>query len=73
MDIDIDPEIRDREMDEGLRDLIYLKYVAEGLDTIQEVVGALRQIADDLAEKVDEGFVLEHPVDTGFVSIVKQS
>lgn len=44
-----------------------LKWIAEGLMTLEEVVAMAELQASHLRERLESGWVLLHPVDTGYV------
>jgi hypothetical protein len=76
---DVDPEFRHRALldeDEqaiaqGSRDFVYLKYAAEGCETVAELTGMLRSFIGWLEARAREGFELEEPVYGGHIDLIR--
>jgi len=65
-------EAYEREYQEGKRDIIHIKYIADGCETIKEVSAVLRGYADELDALDDKGFVLVEPIDNSHGELVKK-
>jgi hypothetical protein len=62
----------DDEWDEENNDLIYLKFMFEGADSIGELSASLRGLADEFDRQAADGWRLGGPVDSGHVHLTRE-
>ena len=63
----------DDAFDDGRSDPIYLKYCFEGVATLPDLAGALRELAAELERRVGNGWTLDAPVEDGWAHLVREA
>jgi hypothetical protein len=61
----------ERECNEGRRAFLPLRFLAEECSTLAEVAIRLRGTADEIDVFIERGFVLDEPVENGYVSLFR--